>query len=485
MRPPEDIDQLLSRLREVAAEHADADLPEAGPAQPWMATSAAATSRPNGPAPDALQSQLLRHSGHQAPLSVYCMLDADHFVTLAYQNILGRQADPQGREHLLGKITRHTPRTELLLELALSDEAQRLQPGAWKQGRWLGRLLRLALNAPIARSRMQWLVRGVMRRTERWLAKRAQTSPFGLVWGQARTQDATLQQVTAHYTAQIQAQDAALQQLQTQAGTDRQALEAALKALEQLQIDLNTVLPSASTVATIERYFVAFDQRFRGDEATLSAQLSQDYLHLLHAARTNAGDKPCLDLGCGRGTWLELLRSEGFLASGVDLNAGAIVQAQARGLQARQGDALEWLRSQPGNSALAITAFHLMEHLPFAVRLAVTQEAARVLAPGGVLIYETPNPENIWVGTHTFYHDPTHTQPLTPASLSFLVEYSGLQPAPVVRLHPYPQEAEIPGDDPIIQRVNGMTCAAQDFAIVAHKPATLATAVQPTDAQDR
>ena len=94
-----------------------------------------------------------------------------------------------------------------------------------------------------------------------------------------------------------------------------------------------------------------------------------------------------------------------------------------------------------------------------------------MLRPGGVLIYETPNPENVWVGTHTFYHDPTHTQPLTPDSLAFLAEYCGLQPAPVLRLHPYPAGSEVPGDDALTARVNGMTCGAQDFAVVAYKPA--------------
>lgn len=447
MRSPEDIDQLLSRLREVAAEHADADLPPAGPALPWSSAESMASSSRVHIAPGALLSHLLRQSGRQAPLSVYCFLDAESFVTLAYQNILERTPDPQGRDHMLGQLARHVPRSEILLALALSEEAQRLKPGLWRQWRWLGHLLHQVLHAPIARQQVQWLVRGVLRRTERWLASRAQAGAFGLVWEHTR------------------AQDAVVQQLLSLAQADRQALE-------RVQVELRALSPAVGEAAAVDRFFVAFEQRFRGDEAALRAQLRQDYLHFLHAARAAAGDKPCLDLGCGRGTWLELLRSEGFVASGVDLNTGPVAEAQARGLNVQVGDALTWLRAQPSNSALAITAFHLMEHLPFAVRLVLTQEAARVLAPGGVLIYETPNPENIWVGTHTFYHDPTHTQPLTPVSLAFLVEYSGLQLEPVVRLHPYPPEAELVGSDPIIQRVNGMTCGAQDFAIVAHKPVT-------------
>ncbi|MDD2547722.1 MAG: class I SAM-dependent methyltransferase, partial [Burkholderiaceae bacterium] len=228
---------------------------------------------------------------------------------------------------------------------------------------------------------------------------------------------------------------------------------------------------AATEAAAVDQFFVAFEAHFRGEAAALRAQLAQDYLPLLHAARAVAGDLPCLDLGCGRGVWLELLQAEGFKNQGVDLNPGPVALAQAQGLKAEVGDALAWLHAQPADSALAITAFHLMEHLPFALRLALTQECARVLAPGGVLVYETPNPENIWVGTHTFYHDPTHTQPLTPDSLAFLVEYCGLQAAPVVRLHPYPESANVPGDAPVVQRLNHMTCGGQDFAVIAHKPA--------------
>lgn len=168
--------------------------------------------------------------------------------------------------------------------------------------------------------------------------------------------------------------------------------------------------------------------------------------------------------------WLELLQAHGFAARGIDLNRVAVAEAQALGLPAEHGDALAWLRAQPEGSVLAVTAFHLMEHLPFGLRLALVTECARVLRPGGMLILETPNPENIWVATHTFHHDPTHSQPLTPDSLEFLVNYCGLQTVAVPRLHPYPPEAGLPGDDAVTLRLNHMTCGGQDFAVLAQKP---------------
>ena len=443
---PLDIDQLLVRLRAVAAEHAEADLPSVEPARPWLGARAAEA----GGAHAAAQSQWLAQAARAGALAPLWLLDAENFATLAYQKFLGRTPDPQGRAHLLAQLARHLPRTEVLAELALSPEALQLQPQGWRRWRWLGRLLRVAVHAPVARARAQWLARGVLRRSERWLARRAQGGAWALAWGQARVHDAAL----------------ALVQQQA-----RQQEEQQRAALDDVELRLRSLHLGAQDVAAVDRFFVAFEQRFRGSEEALRAQLAHDYVPLLHAARMQAGDGPCLDLGCGRGTWLALLRDEGFAARGVDLNPGPVAHARAQGLDALAGDALAWLRAQPEASALAVTAFHLMEHVPFAVRLALTQEAARVLRPGGVLIYETPNPENVWVGTHTFYHDPTHTQPLTPDSLAFLAEYCGLQPAPVLRLHPYPAGSEVPGDDALTARVNGMTCGAQDFAVVAYKPA--------------
>lgn len=222
--------------------------------------------------------------------------------------------------------------------------------------------------------------------------------------------------------------------------------------------------------AAVADFFAAFEAAFRGPATDLRNQLEQDYLGRMVALREEVGDAPCLDLGCGRGVWLALLRDHGFAAQGVDLNAKAVAEAQSQGLNAQFHDALQWLRALPDDSALAITAFHLMEHLPFSVRLALVAQCARVLKPGGLLILETPNPENIWVGTHTFYHDPTHSQPLTPDSLEFLVNYHGLLSVEVARLHPYPASARLPEIDAVTSRLNNMTCAGQDFVVIAQKP---------------
>lgn len=165
-----------------------------------------------------------------------------------------------------------------------------------------------------------------------------------------------------------------------------------------------------------------------------------------------------------------MLQQAGLVARGVDLNAAHVEQANRLGLDARLGDALLFLREQADGSALMVSALHVMEHLTLPQQLALLRECARTLAPGGLLILETPNPENIYVATHTFHHDPTHLRPLTPDGLAFMVRHHGFDVIDVPRLHPYPTEAAVPGNDPVTARLNGLTCIGQDFAVIARKP---------------
>jgi O-antigen chain-terminating methyltransferase len=101
-------------------------------------------------------------------------------------------------------------------------------------------------------------------------------------------------------------------------------------------------------------------------------------------------------------------------------------------------------------------------------------EAWRVLKPHGVLLLETPNPENPLVGSHTFYHDPTHRNPLTPTAMQFLLQYHGFEQVNVLRLHPYPESARLPGEDLLTERMNGLLCGPQDFAVVGRRSAQTA-----------
>jgi O-antigen chain-terminating methyltransferase len=141
----------------------------------------------------------------------------------------------------------------------------------------------------------------------------------------------------------------------------------------------------------------------------------------------------------------------------------------AQGLNARCTDALTFLRSLPTGSVAAVTGFHIIEHLPFDYLFALVQESYRVLVEGGSVLFETPNPENVLVGSHTFYHDFTHRNPVTPSAISFLLKYHRFEAIDIIRSSPYPEEAKVPGNDPLTERVNGHLCGPQDFAVLGRK----------------
>ena len=182
------------------------------------------------------------------------------------------------------------------------------------------------------------------------------------------------------------------------------------------------------------------------------------------------GGKPVMDIGCGRGEWLSLLNDTGITALGIDTNPVQIADVQEKGLDARQGDARSALTDAEDNSMACITAHHLIEHLPFEEVLWITREAMRVLAPGGVLLFETPNVRNVLVGATSFHNDPTHLHPMTDPVLTVLFETVGFHPIETRHLHPHEKLAEFmtkPGFDP---ELANLMFGAQDLAILGHKP---------------
>ncbi|WP_081686770.1 class I SAM-dependent methyltransferase [Chitinilyticum litopenaei] len=219
----------------------------------------------------------------------------------------------------------------------------------------------------------------------------------------------------------------------------------------------------------LDRYYLAFEDHFRGDNSAIAGR-QRLFLPIIRRALSQSRGS-VLDIACGRGEWLSILVNENIPASGVDLSAAMIDYCCQQGLQAYEMDALSALDGVPAKSLSAITSFHLVEHLPFDALFQMIQKSFAALAPGGVMILETPNPENVLVGSHTFYHDFTHRNPVTPTSLQFLAEYHGFTDCEVLRLNPYPDGAKVPGNDPLTERVNGHLCGPQDYALVAWKKA--------------
>lgn len=213
--------------------------------------------------------------------------------------------------------------------------------------------------------------------------------------------------------------------------------------------------------------YAALLDQFRGPPEMIRERL-RVYLPLVREVRAQTSMLPVVDLGCGRGEWLELLQEDNCTARGVDCNAAAVEQCRQRGLDVVEADALEYLRSQPDASLGVVTAFHLIEHLPFPELVELVDETVRVLQPGGVAIFETPNPENLLVGSCNFYFDPTHEKPLPSAVFKFVAESRGLSQVDVMFLHPSPEALPADGS-PLVERFNALLYGPQDYTVVGRR----------------
>jgi O-antigen chain-terminating methyltransferase len=213
-------------------------------------------------------------------------------------------------------------------------------------------------------------------------------------------------------------------------------------------------------------FYRAFEDRYRGSRDTIKERL-RAYTPFLRPLLGGAASPSALDLGCGRGEWLELLGEEGFAARGIDLDEGMLAACHERGLNVERKDALAALRETPSGSLALVSSFHLVEHLPFDLVREMIAEALRALQPGGLLIMETPNPENLTVGATSFYMDPTHLHPLPPSLLSFAAEHAGFVRAKVVRL----QEDPRLHTDAQLGLITVLEGVSPDYAVVAQKAA--------------
>jgi SAM-dependent methyltransferase len=216
--------------------------------------------------------------------------------------------------------------------------------------------------------------------------------------------------------------------------------------------------------------YLSFEDAFRGSREEIKERVSI-YVAKLRAAGAGTDQAPILDIGCGRGELLEVLREQGLKASGVDDNAAAVEKCREARLEVAHGDAFEALARLPDGSLGGLTALHVVEHLPFPLVIRLLDEALRVLRPGGIAIFETPNPTNLLVGAANFYIDPTHRNPVHPQTLQYLFEARGLVQVEPMMLHPFPSEMLLPEtDSPAARFINQHFFGPQDYAVAGRRP---------------
>lgn len=212
-------------------------------------------------------------------------------------------------------------------------------------------------------------------------------------------------------------------------------------------------------------FYRAFEDEFRGSRDLIKNRLEK-YKPFFIGLKDTYPEPSALDLGCGRGEWLELLNEHGFNTKGIDLDEGMLADCYSRGLNVEKGNFLEHLPSIPSNSISLLSAFHVVEHINFEDLDFLIKQSLRILMPGGLLILETPNPENLVVASCNFYLDPTHNKPIPAKLLEFLVKYNNFYRVKKVGLHENNSLTDFGSDVLLIDVLDG---TSRDYAVIAQK----------------
>lgn len=177
--------------------------------------------------------------------------------------------------------------------------------------------------------------------------------------------------------------------------------------------------PGALSTPDLDSFkYLSFEDAFRGSLDEIRRRLTE-------YVPTFAGASDVLDIGCGRGEFLELLRDHGIRARGLDLNHEMVEASRARGLDVSEGDALSYVLALPDRSLGGIFAAQVVEHLDPVYLAKLLEAAAHKIRPGGVIVLETINPA-CWVAFFESYlRDLTHVRPLHPETLKHLLRASG------------------------------------------------------------
>lgn len=232
----------------------------------------------------------------------------------------------------------------------------------------------------------------------------------------------------------------------------------------------------------LSQQYAGFEDLFRGSEHEIRGRMI-DYVPLY------AGASDVIDIGCGRGEFLELLQSGGISARGVDLNHEMVERCRAKGFDVAESDGLSFLAAAAPDSLGGLMASQVVEHLQPDYLLRFLAAAAQALKPGAVIVLETINPACWSAFFDSYVRDLTHVRPVHPDTLKFLVMAAGFTDAAIQWRSPYPDAGKLErlpaarraAADPAllplldvldrnVDRLNGLFFTHRDYAIVARRP---------------
>jgi 2-polyprenyl-3-methyl-5-hydroxy-6-metoxy-1,4-benzoquinol methylase len=223
----------------------------------------------------------------------------------------------------------------------------------------------------------------------------------------------------------------------------------------------------------VEMDYFLFEAKYRGSRSEIMDRQRQYLTFFLNK-------KNVLDIGCGRGEFVELLLQNNVDVKGIDILEDNVFYCSERGLPVTLGDALNCLTNVEDHSLGGIFMAQVIEHLNISDQIAFVKLAYKKLQPGAYLIVETINPQALIVYVESFYMDPTHTKPVHPLTLKFWIDAEGFQSVEFIYSSPVSEEFKIPKLNDVqdqninqfnnaISRLNDIVYGNRDYAIVARK----------------
>lgn len=473
---PLSLDRLLETLKSEAAWQDNGDVQNTAFQPKPLPFNLAEDHQPKEEAlEEAYQASLLPDPHLQKyHVSEFLYLDDESFLSHAYLCLFKRPADEGGKEGYLNLLNNGWPKSLVLASLLLSEEGQARQVQLVGNG-----IFRRAAKWLLAPNRFSRRLLGRSLGLLSKLAEKQQVAADVYLLKKQQQRSTELRKEFFQLKQQISRGVLTADVLAEQFSLTDEKVSRLSRSLHYQGIErgvsTSASLPespvSGSTRPEVsedfQQFYLAFEDACRGSQEEIHHKL-EGYIQYLPERNRTTGI--VVDMGCGRGEWLQILTDKGYNALGLDTNAFMLETCQRKGLPVESTPLHQWLAQQDDNSVAAVTGFHIAEHLPFDYLLNLLQDIVRVLQPGGCLILETPNPENVLVGSHTFYHDPTHNNPLTPTLMQFTAEYVGLSEIDILRMTPYPASARVDETGLLADRVNGHLCGPQDFALLARKP---------------
>ena len=210
-------------------------------------------------------------------------------------------------------------------------------------------------------------------------------------------------------------------------------------------------------------FYIDFENNFRGSREQIIDVLS-NYDGLIDYILTIDNDPSLLDIGSGRGEWIQKCNAKGFNSIGLELDAKMVNDCRKLNLNIQEGDALSLLDEFGEDTFSIVSAFHVIEHISHENLKKLIIHAKRILKPEGLLILETPSIDNLMVSSKSFHIDPTHINPIHPDLLSFMIKRIGFTELKYYFINSGPLRNS--QADSLTRVFNGV---AQDLVLIASK----------------